>query len=142
MSNDTQRYEPNFEERNRILREREELYMDFTHDKGSCDYYHEERAAKKAFELLKENYVEGKGPVSQSEIINEFIGIRFDMSAIRHVYASLTRMALDENAVIVQYPVIDPAQSSGTNLVAVDYAIQMVPIVPESYIEWGSITFR
>ena len=80
--------------------------------------------------------------VSRTKIINEFIGIRFDMSAIRHVYASLTRMALDENAVIVQYPVIDPAQSSGTNLIVVDYAIQMVPIVPESYIEWGSITFR
>lgn len=142
MSNDTQRYEPNFEERNRILREREELYMDFTHAKYSCDYHIEENAAKKVFELLRESYMKGKGPVSQSEIINEFIGIRFDMSAIRHVYASLTRMALDENAVIVQYPVIDPAQSSGTNLVVVDYAIQMVPIVPESYIEWGSITFR
>ncbi len=142
MSNDTQRYEPNFQERNRILREREELYMDFTHAKNSCDYHIEEKAAKKAFELLRENYMKGKGPVSQSEIINEFIGIRFDMSAIRHVYASLTRMALDKNAVIVQYPVIDPAQSSGTNLIVVDYAIQMVPIVPESYIEWGTITFR
>ena len=97
---------------------------------------------KTGFDLLQENYMKGKGPVSQSEIINEFIGIRFDMSAIRHVYASLTRMALDKNAVIVQYPVIDPAQSSGTDLIVVDYAIQMVPIVPGSYIEWGTITFR
>ena len=54
MSNDAQRYEPNFEERNRILREREELYMDFTHAKNSCDYHIEEKAAKKAFELLRE----------------------------------------------------------------------------------------
>ena len=46
MSNDTQRYEPNFEERNRILREREELYMDFTHAKNSCNYQIEEKAAK------------------------------------------------------------------------------------------------
>lgn len=130
-------WESEMEER----KERKELWMDYTHNKYTCNYSLEERAAKEAYDFLHDRCERGKGPISVSKIIIEYMnGTLFCRDSIRHIFSAISRLAAVQGRVVVQYPVFDMESSDGMNMIIKDYEIQIVPIDPAPDIEFANIS--